>query len=517
MAALEQLRMQVAKFFLWFLWAHLPAFFVFGLLMGQPVMAAMITMILMCTAATVAYLRYGAALPYRLVAAVALVLVVASAAFMMQGHAWQVDMHMYFFAALSALVFFVDRKVILTAAVVVAIHHLLFNQFMPEWIFGGQSDVLRVLFHANVVVVQAYALWVLIGRISDLFMQSEQALLEAQSHAKEAEAQRCEAQTKEMQAQEARAAAELAMREAEDRTAEARAAVGRQLDIARSLETLAHEVETDLGDMMARIGQQTSASVDAAQVLQQSAGRLHESAQDATGQTVVAKDSIASVRNGADALNAAIDRISRQISETTDRLREAQLTSQQTRETVAGMNEAATRIQQVVRLINDIAEQTNLLALNATIEAARAGEAGRGFAVVANEVKSLAAQTARSTEDISGFVNSLLEVVARVTTDIGQIAERVEAVAGSADRMSQATEEQLAATHEITRAISAAENSVGKVGSQILSVDEESRANQGNATLVLDKARRIDEEIGDLSTRLMERLHAATGSARSLG
>ena len=132
--------------------------------------------------------------------------------------------------------------------------------------------------------------------------------------------------------------------------------------------------------------------------------------------------------------------------------------------TVQGLAESATRIRDVVRLVETIAGQTNLLALNATIEAARAGEAGKGFAVIASEVKNLAAQTAKATEEISTQVSGIRQVteeaVAAIRAITGSISE-LETISAS---IVTGVEQQGAATAEIARASGAATSGADRVG-----------------------------------------------------
>jgi len=164
-----------------------------------------------------------------------------------------------------------------------------------------------------------------------------------------------------------------------------------------------------------------------------------------------ATGSVETVAHASDQLAQSIREISNQMNRAGQIVGTAVEQTRSTDATVQGLAEAAGRIGEVVRLISDIAGQTNLLALNATIEAARAGEAGKGFAVVASEVKSLAAQTARATDEISGQINAIRRVTGDAVEAIQKIGGTISEVALVATAIASAVEEQGVATQEITR------------------------------------------------------------------
>jgi methyl-accepting chemotaxis protein len=150
--------------------------------------------------------------------------------------------------------------------------------------------------------------------------------------------------------------------------------------------------------------------------------------------------------SSAEELFASISEISRRLDQGAEVVRQAAMETQATNRDIDTLTQGAQRIGDVVKLIRDIAEQTNLLALNATIEAARAGEAGRGFAVVASEVKALAVQTSKATEDISRQIqdvqsstNNAVQAIGRITHRMHEIQEFTSTIAGSDQEQNTAT------------------------------------------------------------------------------
>jgi methyl-accepting chemotaxis protein len=155
---------------------------------------------------------------------------------------------------------------------------------------------------------------------------------------------------------------------------------------------------------------------------------------------------------------------------------------------VKGLAETADRIGAVVGLINDVASQTNLLALNATIEAARAGEAGKGFAVVAGEVKNLAGQTARATEEITKQISSIQAETHKTVTAIQAITTIMEKIRENSSGIASAVEEQGAATQEIARNVDQAAMGTRQVSSNISRISQKVSEAEAGAHTVLSSA-----------------------------
>ncbi|WP_338661624.1 methyl-accepting chemotaxis protein [Pararoseomonas sp. SCSIO 73927] len=214
---------------------------------------------------------------------------------------------------------------------------------------------------------------------------------------------------------------------------------------------LADTFEAEVGGVVEALAGEVESLRRAAGGVHDTAGRSGREAAQVADAAARASGEVGAVAAAAEEMAASITEITRRVAEAAEVAAQAVSEARATDSTVRGLAEGAARIGDVVRLIGDIAGQTNLLALNATIEAARAGEAGRGFAVVASEVKTLAAQTAKATEEISSQIQQMQAATTGAVEAIRGIGETVERTSGIATAIAAAVEEQGATTREIAR------------------------------------------------------------------
>jgi methyl-accepting chemotaxis protein len=200
------------------------------------------------------------------------------------------------------------------------------------------------------------------------------------------------------------------------------------------------------------------------------------------------------VATATEELSSSIAEITRQVTQSARIAGQAVEESSRTTSTVRGLAEGAAKIGDVVKLINDIAGQTNLLALNATIEAARAGEAGKGFAVVAAEVKNLATQTAKATEEIAAQVGMIQQATGNSVAAIEGIGGTIGQINEIATTIASAVEEQGAATQEISRNVQQASAGTQEVSSNIGGVSQAAAETGAAASQVLSAADELSRQ-----------------------
>lgn len=249
-----------------------------------------------------------------------------------------------------------------------------------------------------------------------------------------------------------------------------------------------------IGHLAERAGDMQSTAQALTGVAEETSGR----ATAASAASEEASSNVQTVASAAEELSASIQEIAQQIGKTTEVVQKANHVTEDTNQKVGGLAEAAQRIGDVVSLIQDIAEQTNLLALNATIEAARAGELGKGFAVVAAEVKELAGQTAKATEEIGQQVSSIQSSTNGAVEAIGTIAEIMGEVDEFTTAIAASVEQQGSATGEISRNVQQAATGTREVAENVSGVT----ASIGETSQAASQVFSASHELNDSAERL---------------
>ena len=346
------------------------------------------------------------------------------------GSPLQIDIHMYFFASLAICAGWIDWRATSAFAGLTAVHHLILYLLIPWAVFTGESDLSRVVLHAVIVLMELAVLVAITRQLTRAFAEADVAFADATQARDQARA------LADRQAEISRA---------EQRRNEAAAAANKTFrhDVALSVSAMEGELARvkDIGERVARVA--NHASENATKVA------------SASGKSSANSQSVASAT---DQLSHSISDMSRNLATTTAIVQTATETIRSASDKVTVLAEDAGKIDEVVGIIHSIAAQTNLLALNATIEAARAGESGKGFAVVAAEVKTLAEQTSKATEEIgariAGITSSTSETVKAINfavTAMGDVSRQAAAIADAMEGQRNLTDEIAHNTREAAK------------------------------------------------------------------
>ncbi len=400
--------------------------------------------------------------------------------YLLDGHPWQMEGHMYFFAGLAALTLLCDWRPIAVATVIIAAHHLLLSYIAPEWVFIGSGDLARVMVHA-------VAVGLVLGVLGPVMIHMSR-LIVAQAEARQSSEESASA------ASEALAAAQAAETQAESERERRKEAERLANADARRNELLA--LATAFESSVAKVVQSVGAAADQ---LEQAAENMHRFANDAGEQSSAAANEAQLASRNALEVSARVSELSNSIAsiaaaaEQQAELGEgAHRTSRTGQSAIDNLSARSADIEGLVTLIESVAAQTNMLALNATIEAARAGDAGRGFAVVAAEVKDLAGKAAGAT---------------------GQITELVTGVGSSADEARQAVEQISQGMGELAQAAALMRREIADQRS-VASMIESSAADSAAGADAI--AQRVSE-VARSTSEAAHQLEEVKASAASLG
>jgi len=277
-----------------------------------------------------------------------------------------------------------------------------------------------------------------------------------------------------------------------------------------------HELAGKFEATVASVVRSVSASSTELEAAAEALGATAGTTRDLTGRVLAASTeastNVQSVSAATEQLVGSIDEISRQVEESTRISRDAVLQAEKTDGRIADLTRAAGRIGDVVKLITAIAEQTNLLALNATIEAARAGESGRGFAVVAQEVKALAAQTSKATDEIGVQIAGVQAATRDSVTSIKEISGTIGRLSEIAAAITSAISVQATTTREIAGNLEAATSNATHVAANISDVNDSTSEITSASSQILSSAKSLAQDSSRLTAEL-EQLLAAVYAA----
>ncbi len=375
--------------------------------------------------------------------AVSLISQTALLVYIFESHPWQVEMHFYFFATLAMIAGFCEAPILLTAAGLTVIHHIVFNGIVPDALYPGGGDILRLAVHAGIVVIETTMLILIARMIKASFTASANATATAEDAAVRLEG------------------VGIALEEQ-------LAATSKRADtLEKSLATFRSEIAPNLDQLLNSSVSLNGSADDFAQALGLTGDRAAAVSRAADGANRRVGDVAAAGRT----YLAVMADIGEHASKSARMGVRAVEGAEETKGAMDELSATSRRIEGAVKLIGDIAAQTNMLALNATIEAARAGEHGRGFSAVASEVKSLANATSRAAASVADMVQNIRASTERSVVAMTLIAETIRTLNVTTAGIADAVTERVYVASTMAENVDAAATEVQKVARAIETIE----------------------------------------------
>jgi methyl-accepting chemotaxis protein len=477
---LARLRLVAERALTGAIWLHGPILLAGALLTGKALWLSLLLWLLVSGAATISHRVMPGWSGTRMTIAVGLCLMPALLLLVLQGHPWQPDAHMHFFAMLAACAALLDVQAVLAGAATVAVHHLLLNFVVPALVFPGGQQFSRVVFHAVILIFEAACLAWLMHRAARAIIVAEAATADV------------------------KCAAEARLKQ-EEATAERVSGERR-----RSLRAMADTVESDTREAVKVNAVRAGEMAEHVAAMSGLASQVEHHAKSVAASANQVLGGADAVATHSEALSRTIQDISRQATNATQMAVRASGAGTAARERIHSLTEASQQIDAVLQLIVAIAGQTNLLALNATIEAARAGDAGKGFAVVASEVKNLANQTAQATGQISGLVSAIRSATGLAVNSVSEMGRVFEEISEVSSGVAGAVERQADATLLIARDVGQTASMLQGVTAEIASLADQAAMASRTANTLSSTSSAMAAHLEEMRNHIVTTIRTST-------